>query len=134
MSTRWTLADVNALQNKTRAIKAGSRYNNKRTQVDGWWFDSQLEADRYKELKLLRAASTVSLFLCQVPFRLPGGITYRADFAVMWMDSCGWIDHVGFEDCKGVMTRVSQNKIKQVEEIYGIKISILTRDQVARST
>jgi hypothetical protein len=128
---RWTEADLKRLQTNTRQIKSGAaKYNNRRTQVDGWWFDSQLEADRYRELKLLKASGYVLWFICQAPFRLPGGITYKADFVVVWWD----LDKgTTVEDCKGMMTRVSQNKIKQVEELYGIKVEIITRDGVARS-
>lgn len=131
---RWTEADLKRLQTNTRQIKSGAaKYNNRRTQVDGWWFDSQLEADRYRELKLLRASADVAWFLCQVPFRLPGGITYKADFLVVWNGLSPHRRGVSIEDCKGMMTRVSQNKIKQVEELYGIKVEIITRDGVARS-
>ena len=124
MSARWTLADVKALQSRGQVKSSSNKYNAKRTQVDGWWFDSKLEAARYDELKTLRRAGELLWFLCQVPFRLPGGIIYRADFLNVWRE------RVTVEDCKGAMTRTSLNKIKQVEEIYGIKIELITRSNV----
>ena len=61
----------------------------------------------------------------QVPFDLPGGIIYRCDFFVIAPESPPVI-----EDCKGHMTRVSINKIKQVEDIYGVKVNIITRKEL----
>jgi hypothetical protein len=120
------------------ALKGGckpTKYRNKRVVVDGWPFDSKLEAKRYEELKALRASAAVKWFLCQVPFRLPGGIIYRADFLVVYRrfpDHHRYVEpcedeFVQIEDCKGARTRVSTNKIRQVEEIYGIKVRIITR-------
>jgi len=128
-----------AIQGKQKPNK----YRNKRVVVDGWPFDSNLEADRYEQLKLLQKIGTVGWFLCQVPFRLPGGIIYRADFLVVWhyaqsvrtvqyretlvtFDSHG-SNFVTIEDCKGADTRVSINKRKQVEAIYGITVTLIKR-------
>jgi Protein of unknown function (DUF1064) len=105
-----------------KARKSAPKYRNKRTRVDGILFDSKLEAKRYGELKALKAVGEVAWFITQVPFRLPGGITYRADFLVVWK---GLIPRI--EDCKGAMTRVSLNKIKQVQEIYGITVDIIKK-------
>lgn len=125
------------------AGKKRAKYRNTPTVVDGRRFDSKLEAKRYGELKALQAAGAVSWFIRQAPFRLSGGIIYRADFLVVWrhaqtmrsvevqkvpcfFDSLG-PDFVTVEDCKGVMTRVSQMKIKQVQEIYGITVQIIKK-------
>jgi hypothetical protein len=102
------------------------KYRNHRVEVDGWVFDSKLEARRYEELKLARKIGFVDWFIAQVPFRLPGGIIYRADFVVVWSAKSNIGHCVRVEDCKGARTRVSINKIKQVEAIYGIKIDIIT--------
>jgi len=110
--------------------KRKSKYNAKRTEVDGQWFDSKLEASRYVELKALQKAGVIKWFICQTPFRLPGGITYRADFLRVNNPAHlvgSTLPPVEIEDCKGAMTRVSLNKIKQVEAIYGIKIELITR-------
>jgi hypothetical protein len=72
-------------------------------------------------LKHLQAAGEVLWFLCQVPFRLPGHITYRADFLVVWKD----FRFPQVEDCKGFMTQVSALKIKQVEAIYNITVTLI---------
>ena len=104
------------------------KYRNIRVEVDGRKFDSKLEAKRYEELKQLGQLGQVAWFTTQVPFRLPGGIIYRADFLVVWGPNPG-AGGVTVEDCKGARTRVSINKIKQVEEIYGFKVEIITRER-----
>lgn len=133
--TRMTAEEFNAMTAR-HGFKKANKYGAKRTEVDGLWFDSRLEARRYEELKLLLKSCAVKWFIRQVPFDLPGGIRYRADFLVVWAWKPGhWggvpvpmhTEPVTVEDCKGARTRVSINKIKQVEALYGIKIEIITR-------
>jgi len=95
------------------------KYHNIPTEVDGWRFDSKREAEYYQSLKALKAMGDISYFLCQVPFRLPGKIKYLCDFMVRYPDRVEWID------VKGVLTAVSKNKIRQVEDLYGIKIRLV---------
>lgn len=97
------------------------KYGNKKVLVDGRRFDSMKEAKYYKELKLWKRSGEVIDFFLQVPYLLPGGITYRMDFVVVWRDHKrgGRVECV---DTKGYRTRVYINKKKQVEEIYGIRI------------
>jgi hypothetical protein len=99
------------------------------TRVDGIRFASRLEADRYCELKLLQAAGDVVYFLRQVPFDLAPGVTYRADFLVVW--SHGSREPV-IEDTKGYLTATARVKLRVVESRYPVKIKILTRKEVSR--
>lgn len=46
------------------------KYNNKKVQVDGYIFDSELEAKRYRQLVLLQRAKQISNLRLQVPFLL----------------------------------------------------------------
>ena len=94
-----------------------SKYRNVKTVVDGITFDSRRESQRYSVLQLLRKGGQVRWFTRQVPFRLEGGVTYRADFLVVWADGS-----VTVEDAKGTATRVYINKRKQMKERYGIDI------------
>ena len=113
-----------------------AKYSNARHVVDGQKFDSKLEADRYVDLRTLREQGIVKWFTRQVPFHLPGGIVYRADFMVVWnedgragrreVNAAEW--PVSVEDCKGYATRVSINKIKTVEALYGFKVHIITKE------
>ena len=67
-----------------------SKYNAKRTELDGITFDSKREADRYAMLKILQMAGEISDLELQPEFELiPGyvyegkkvrAINYRADF------------------------------------------------------
>lgn len=94
-----------------------TKYKNKRVERDGKKFDSIREADAYSELVLRRAAGEIKLILRQVPFDLPGGIRYFADFCI--------IDKEGkfrVLDAKGAKTRVYINKKKQLKAIWGIDI------------
>jgi hypothetical protein len=127
VTERMSAEDFRAIQGKQKVNK----YGNKRVVVDGWPFDSQLEATRYEELKLARRCGLVEWFICQPPFRLPGGITYRADFLVQWSDRSTLGHNVTIEDCKGADTRVSINKRRQVEAIYGIKVTLIRRHRRA---
>lgn len=94
-----------------------NKYNARRVNIDGWWFDSQAEADRYEQLKLAREFGDVSWFLCQVPFRLPGRTKYIADFLIVFSNG-----DVRVEDVKGQRTPMYALKRRQVQEIYGITI------------
>ena len=47
-----------------------NKYRNKRTQVDGIWFDSKAEAKRYAELRLLEKAGEIWALLLQPEFPL----------------------------------------------------------------
>ncbi len=93
------------------------KYNAIRTELDGIKFDSKKEARRYSELKLLQRSGEVVFFLRQVPFHLPGRVTYRCDFQVFWSDGT-----VGFEDVKGMRTAQYIAKKKIVEAMYPVQI------------
>lgn len=102
---------------KADGTPAPSKYRNRKTTVDGITFDSKKEADFYTRLTRLQAAKAVSWFIRQVPFDLPGGVKYRADFLVV-------DQHQGVivYDVKGYRTEVYRLKKRQVEALYGIKI------------
>lgn len=74
-----------------------NKYKNKKIELDGITFDSQKEAKRYSELKLLKLAGEVEEFELQPSFELNPGfrdkngkwhrpIVYRADFWVTYPD------------------------------------------------
>ena len=51
-------------------VRSKSKYNNKKIVIDGIVFDSQKEAMRYGQLKLLERAGEISDLRLQVPFEL----------------------------------------------------------------
>jgi hypothetical protein len=118
---------------KRRGLKA-NKFGAKTIVEDGMRFESKLEARRYLYWKNLWQMKAIAWFTRQVPFYLPGGIIWRADFLVVW-DQYAAPRHTGddelvtVEDCKGVVTRVAINKIKQVEAIYGFKVQIIKKGE-----
>ena len=108
-----------------------SKYNNKKTQVDMYVFDSAKEAKRYKELKLLERAGKIRNlelqphFLLQDSFKKNGRtyrkIEYIADFK--YIENGRTI----VEDVKGLQTDVFKLKHKLFEKIYPeLELKIIT--------
>ncbi len=104
--------------NKQKKHKFGA----KRCEVDGKKFPSKLEGQMYLQLKMRQHAGDVLFFLRQIPFDLPGDITYRLDFMIFLSNG-----EIEFIETKGHMTADAKIKIAQTEEIYGIKIKIVER-------
>lgn len=95
-----------------RVMKQRPKYGNTRVVVDGHTFDSQAEAERYKELKLTQTAGQITGLTCQPPFELQAGfrdhagvkhraITYRADFRYTEVATGAQV----VEDVKGMRTK-----------------------------
>ena len=120
-----------------------SKYGNRKTVVDGIVFDSQKEAQRYRELQLLERAGKITALQRQVKYVLiptqreftnevykkgahqgrfkPGKVlekecSYIADFA--YIQDGAYI----VEDTKGVRTEAYKIKRKLMLERYGIQI------------
>ncbi|MCP5244853.1 MAG: DUF1064 domain-containing protein [Burkholderiales bacterium] len=96
------------------------KFNAVRTDIDGIKFDSKKEAKYYGDLKLRKMAGEVLFFLRQVPFHLPGGVTYRVDFQEFHADGS-----VKFVDVKGMETSEFIMKKKMVEDLYPVEIEIV---------
>lgn len=96
------------------------KFNAIKTDVDGIKFDSKKEAKYYQELKLKKLAGEIIFFLRQVPFHLPGGVTYRVDFQEFRADGS-----VHFIDVKGMKTKDFIMKKKMVEDLYPVEIEIV---------
>lgn len=105
-----------------------SKYNARKTTIDGITFDSAREAKRYQELKLMERAGVICDLRRQVKFELQpafylDGKTYRAinyiaDFVYYKVKSG---DEV-VEDCKGFRTDVYKLKAKMFAYRYGVSI------------
>lgn len=115
---------------------AGAKYHNQKCVIDGFNFDSRLEAKRYVQLKTLKAAGEVLWFTRQVPFQIAPRVTYRVDFLICWAQRgmrMSWdpLDGapkvVTLEDWKGFMTATSRTKIKTVEHLFRVQIEIKTK-------
>ena len=97
------------------------KYGNRRVEVDGIRFDSKHEAAVYQQLMMRVKAGELRCVLRQVPFDLPGGIRYFADFVALAND----LRIEGVYDAKSPVTkqnRVYINKKKQMKACWGIEI------------
>lgn len=108
-----------------------SKYSAKKAEVDGYVFDSLIEAKYYEQLKWLKANKQIKGFkiqpkyLLQEAFKKNGKhfrkIEYIADFEVNHLD--GSIEVV---DVKGMETEAFKIKRKLFERLYLYKLSLVT--------
>lgn len=96
------------------------KFHAKPTETNGIRFDSKAEARYYEKLLLAQKSGDLLFFLRQVPFHLPGKTKYVVDFVEFWNDG-----EVKFTDVKGMETQTFKLKLRQVEELYPIKINIV---------
>lgn len=116
------------IHNFTIRKEKRTKYNNKHTWVDGLCFDSQMEADRYSQLKLLMRSGTIKGFCRQPEFVLVEGIgqeqraiTYKADFIVFNLDGSSTV-----EDTKGYETEAWKRTYKMFKAKYPeIEINVI---------
>ena len=118
-------------------VQKRSKYGNRKVVRDGIKFDSEREAARFGELKVLRAMGKIRDLRLQANFTLVEGYTtiegkrikpmvYRADFAyerATEPDCNGtvyWLREV--EDAKGMKTKDYLLKKKLMQDKYGITI------------
>ena len=107
----------NTKQYKEYINKPKSKYNAKKTNVDGHTFDSQKEADYYCELKLQLQAKEIKGFCLQPTFILAEGLKYKADFIIFNNDGTSEII-----DVKGFQTKEYKIKKKVFEDKFALKI------------
>ena len=103
-------------------MRGKNKYHAIAVDIDNMRFDSKLEARYYNLLKVLVRSGQVEYFLRQVPFHLPGRVTYRCDFQVFWKAK-----EVTYVDVKGRDTPMSRLKRKQVEDLYPVKIELVSK-------
>ena len=118
-------------------VKKRSKYGNRKVVRDGIKFDSEREAARFAELKLLQAMGKIRNLRLQANFTLVEGYTtiegertkpmvYKADFTyerATAPDQNGtvyWLREV--EDVKGMRTKEYRLKKKLMQEKYNITI------------
>lgn len=97
-----------------------NKYGAKRTEVDGFVFDSKKEARRYSELKILEQTGQISNLRLQVPYPLKVNAslitTYIADF--VYTEAGEEV----VEDVKGKRTREYVIKKKLMLAVHRIAI------------
>ena len=102
-----------------------TKYRAIRTMVDGIYFDSKREANRYSELKMMEKAGIINSLKLQPEFKcVVNGkkvCTYKADFEYLMVDDIGPQGQISYyivEDVKGFKTPVYRLKKKLVEACY----------------
>lgn len=107
----------------------GNKYHANKTTVDGVTYDSQKEAYRAQELKLLERAGEIKNLRCQVPYELipkqrrkdgkaVRNMVYVADFVYEDAKTGETI----VEDVKGFKTEKYKDKWKLMLWIHGIEV------------
>ena len=114
-----TVEDFHALR-KSKVVR--HKFGAVSCERDQKKFPSRLERRYYDQLKHRQSSGEVIFFLRQVPFDLLGGVRYVCDFAVFLADGT-----VEFVDTKGRDTTLSAAKRKIVEDLYPLKIKIVTK-------
>ena len=99
-----------------------SKYHNIRTESNGYVFDSKLEATVNDALVKLKEKGIIQYFLRQTPLHLAPNLKYVVDFTVFYENKPPL-----YIDVKGVETQLFIAKKKMVEQLYPIKISIITK-------
>lgn len=99
-----------------------NKYGNRKTELDGVLFDSNAEARRYNELKLMVLAGAIHSLGMQVRFQITVNdvdiCAYVADFRYYDNELGRWI----YEDVKGVKTREYKIKKRLMKATHGIDI------------
>ena len=118
-----------------RKNKRKSKYNNQRVTVDGYTFDSKMEAEYYHQLKLRKRANDIKDFKLQPRYLLQESfskdakrynkIEYVADFEIIHND--GTIEVI---DVKGVRTQVFNIKKKMFHKRYPHKLTLISREDI----
>ena len=104
-----------------------SKYGNKKVELDGYVFDSKLEAKRYAELcMLVRAEHLLDVLVHTPTIRFRGtSITYTLDFMVLGKDGKVWC-----EDVKGMLTKAWRIKWKMARAQHPeLDLRYLVRDR-----
>jgi len=125
----WTWKDITRLEQRGYKVinsltpePKKSKYGNRKKEVDGIIFDSEKEAKRYGELKLLLKAGKIGMLRFQVPYELNAGgshsLVYLADF--VYMDAVTGLEIV--EDVKGFRTATYKKKKRLMKKVWGIII------------
>lgn len=100
--------------------KKPSKYRNKRTEMDGVVYDSKHEARVAAELQMRARAGEFSAVARQVPFELPGGVRYVADFVVLRCD--GRYDVLDAKSEATSRDKAYRIKKKLMKDKYGIEV------------
>lgn len=102
------------------------KYNAAGLRIDGIFFHSKAEGERYEQLKELLASGAIDGLRLQPPFDCTVNnrkvCVYKADFQYDVIDDRGSVIRTVIEDVKGMITDIYKIKKKLVEAVYDVKI------------
>lgn len=105
-----------------------SKYNARKTVIDGITFDSKREAARYTELKLLERAGEIDALTAHPVYTLVDAFVCRGkrERAIKYIGDFQYVENGNLvcEDVKGVQTKVFAIKRKLFLLRYGEKVEL----------
>ena len=117
----------------TRTKRKG-KYNASGLHLDGSWFASSAEGERYRQLAAMEKSGEIDSLELQpaFPIRIHNTLvcTYRADFRYRVIDELGRELRWCIEDVKGYFTEVYVLKRKMAEAYHHIKIIEIPSRQI----
>ena len=86
-----TPTEVLGSRSTVKGPSSGSKYKNVRTTYNGILYHSKKEADTARDLDLRVKSGDLTYWIRQVPFDLPGGVRYIADFLTFERYPTGYV-------------------------------------------
>jgi hypothetical protein len=106
-----------------------NKFNAAGEHIDGIWFASEAEGERYRQLKAMQEAGRIANLKCQVLFPLTVNnrviCGYRCDFTYDEMNERGELIRPVIEDVKGMETPEFKIKAKLFDALQPTPLSII---------
>jgi hypothetical protein len=105
------------------------KFNANGEHIDGIWFASEAEAERYRQLKDMQEAGTIANLRTQVTYDLVVNNVricgYRADFTYLVIDDVGRELRAVVEDVKGMVTPEFTLKHRLYDALMPVPLSVI---------
>jgi len=112
------------------------KYNASGLRIDGIFFHSKAEGERYEQLKRLVDSGAIDGLRLQPPFDCTVNnrkiCIYKADFQYDIIDDRGSVIRTVIEDVKGMITDIYKIKKKLVEACFDVKILEIPSKEVGK--
>ena len=114
MTEKITAKEFNKMQKRPTR----SKYNARKTVVDGITFDSKKEARRYADLKILEKAGEISHLQLQPKFRLLDGFKHNGETIrpINYFADFSYIDTEGNEVVEDVKSKATKTPVYSIKK------------------
>ena len=114
MTEKITAKEYREMQKRPKR----SKYNARKTVVDGITFDSKKEARRYEELKLQEKVEVISHLQLQPKFRLLDGFKYNGETIrpINYFADFSYIDAEGNEVVEDVKSKATKTPVYSIKK------------------